>query len=620
MTEVMKDWALKYADIGLAVFPLIPKDKRPATVNGCKAATTDKRQIENWWNQNPDYNIGIATGSVSGGLLVIDLDIDENKGVDGYETLKQWQRDNGELPDTWQSITGRGGYHIFFKDSAVNQNRVGLYEGIDIRGEGGYIVAPPSLHPNGRRYEWEQEPGEYMLAQADNTVVNFLLGPFPENLKRQTFQEPETIPDGERTSTMIRLVGSLKAKGLDNEAIQAAVRAENEKKCVPPLTDKELEKTVFPALKRGWKATAPYNTVFQDGRVKRGKNKSEIYIPEKPQIIKVSDIEEKEPEWLIEGYIPKRQITVIAGDGGSGKTTLLCNIVASVSTGKNSIFENNYPDGFYTEPKKVLFLSSEDSFEYTLLRKLRKSGADIDNVITIPISDKGFQEVKFNSDVLTDLIRENMPALALFDPLQSFIPSNIQMGQRNAMRDCLNPLIGLGEKYGTTFAIIMHTNKQAGTWGRKRMADSSDVWDIARSVLLVGETNEKGIRYISQEKSNYGKLMDTILFSIEDETAVYKSLSEKKDKDFVTEIDYNTRQAPQREDAKRFILDFLKDGEKEVSELDAMAKAQSISTNSLKNAKADLKKEGLIKYRTVSLGRGQGTKFHISLIDTGETN
>ena len=115
------------------------------------------------------------------------------------------------------------------------------------------------------------------------------------------------------------------------------------------------------------------------------------------------------------------------------------------------------------------------------------------------------------------------------------------MGQRNAMRDCLNPLIGLGEKYGTTFAIIMHTNKQAGTWGRKRMADSSDVWDIARSVLLVGETNEKGIRYISQEKSNYGKLMDTILFSIEDETAVYKSLSEKKDKDFVTEIDYNTR-------------------------------------------------------------------------------
>ena len=123
--------------------------------------------------------------------------------------------------------------------------------------------------------------------------------------------------------------------------------------------------------------------------MKRGKNKSEIYIPEKPQIIKVSDIEEKEPEWLIEGYIPKRQITVIAGDGGSGKTTLLCNIVASVSTGKNSIFENNYPDGFYTEPKKVLFLSSEDSFEYTLLRKLRKSGADIDNVITIPISDKG---------------------------------------------------------------------------------------------------------------------------------------------------------------------------------------------------------------------------------------
>ena len=79
MAKIMKDQALAYAGMGLAVFPLRARDKRPATDNGCKAATTDMQQIESWWNRWPDANIGIATGSISGGLVVIDLDIDEEK-------------------------------------------------------------------------------------------------------------------------------------------------------------------------------------------------------------------------------------------------------------------------------------------------------------------------------------------------------------------------------------------------------------------------------------------------------------------------------------------------------------------------------------------------------------
>ena len=123
MAETMKEWALKYADIGLAVFPLKPKDKRPATENGCKAATTDSRQIETWWSRWPNANIGIATGSVSGGLVVIDLDVDKDKGINGYESLAIWQKENGELPETWTSITGRGGYHYIYIDGATNRNR-----------------------------------------------------------------------------------------------------------------------------------------------------------------------------------------------------------------------------------------------------------------------------------------------------------------------------------------------------------------------------------------------------------------------------------------------------------------------------------------------------------------
>lgn len=263
MSNELKEWALRYADLGFAVFPLRSKDKRPATEKGFKAATTNKQQISDWWDKHPDSNIGIATGAVSGGLVVIDLDIDKDKGLNGYETLKRWQQEHGDLPDTWQSITGRGGYHLFYQDSAIHKIRAGLYEGVDIRADGGYIVAPPSVHPNGNRYEWELGPGDGVeIARVDNTVAEFLQGPAPKERERQGFQEPEEIPEGMRVSTMVRLVGSLKAKGLADDAIRAAVQAENGTKCIPPLTDEELEKEVFSALTRGWVADSPYSVGF----------------------------------------------------------------------------------------------------------------------------------------------------------------------------------------------------------------------------------------------------------------------------------------------------------------------------------------------------------------------
>ena len=260
----MKEWALHYAEMGLAVFPLVCRDKVPAVVGGCKVATTERTTIERWWDKNPQYNIGIATGNKSSGLVVIDLDVDKNKGIDGYDVLRDWQNKHGKLPETWQSITGRGGYHYFYKDAIVHSNRVGLYEGVDIRGEGGYIVAPPSVHPNGNIYEWEQGPEEYEIAQVDNIVNDFLKG---EKQRRDSehktnFKAPELIPEGKRVDTIVRLIASLRTKGLDDDAIKAAVRVENEKRCNPPLKEKELEKAVFPALKRDWQVNSHYYNNF----------------------------------------------------------------------------------------------------------------------------------------------------------------------------------------------------------------------------------------------------------------------------------------------------------------------------------------------------------------------
>lgn len=205
-------------------------------------------------------------------------------------------------------------------------------------------------------------------------------------------------------------------------------------------------------------------------------------------------------------------------------------------------------------------------------------------------------------------------AMESFDPIQAFVPPEIHMGDRNAMRNCLAPLIGYGEKYGTTFLIVEHANKQSGVWGRKRIADSADIWDISRSVIMAGETNEKGIRYLSHEKSNYGPTASSILYAIDEEVIRYKGRTDRKDKDFVTAVDYSTRQAPQREEAENFILEFLQDGEKEVSELDDMAAAMSIGKGTLKRAKTQLRQDRKIK--TWSSGYGQNKKFYIALLDT----
>ena len=239
--------AVAYINMALAVFPLEEHGKRPKTRNGCKDATTDAAQVKAWWQQWPEANIGIATGSRSGGIFVIDLDIDEDKGVDGYHTLEDWQRENGAFPETWMVITGRGGYHIYFKSDFEVRNRAGIVDGVDVRGEGGYVVAPPSIHNNGHRYEWEYSPEEYELALADNNVKFFLTSGKEKNVSG--FSMPEIVGSGQRNTMIFKFACMMQAKGASNETIYAATLAENQSKCSPPLAEKEVRTLISSALK-----------------------------------------------------------------------------------------------------------------------------------------------------------------------------------------------------------------------------------------------------------------------------------------------------------------------------------------------------------------------------------
>lgn len=336
--------------------------------------------------------------------------------------------------------------------------------------------------------------------------------------------------------------------------------------------------------------------------------------PKSLKMVSMANAEEKEPEWLIKGYIPKFQIATMAGDGGSGKTTVWCALVAAVSSGRRPfLLDGDSLSSLFTgEPQKVLFFSAEDSYEHVLKRRLRKNGANLENIFSIDIADDRFKDIKFNSPFLEALIAEHRPALVIFDPIQAFIPPELRMAERNAMRSCLAPLVGYGEKYGTTFIIVVHANKQSGVWGRKRMADSADIWDISRSVIMAGETDEKPVRYLSHEKSNYSMTASTVLYTIEDEVVKFQSYTDKKDRDFVS-AETQTRAAPEKDNAKELIMEYLKDGEKEVKDLDGMIKAQGATTYALRFAKQELKNLGLIKYRSESLGDKKGAKHYVAL-------
>jgi hypothetical protein len=266
------DAALWYAGRGYPVFPLHSVDdqdrcscngksgckpgKHPRIPNGHIGATTDPGQIRRWWSRWPDANIGIPTGKRSG-LLV--LDIDDH----GFTSLDALEEEHGQLPETLTVRTGGGGMHVYLKYPAGcgirnSAGRVGL--GLDMRGEGGYIVAPPSRTDKGPYTFLDKfpraAPPEWLLeaARAPHRTATDEDGANPG---QPGGLDGEPIPKGERGDTLFRIACSLRAKGCEYGRILSEIRRINRDRCSPPIgahpedTDaKELEKIAESVVSR----------------------------------------------------------------------------------------------------------------------------------------------------------------------------------------------------------------------------------------------------------------------------------------------------------------------------------------------------------------------------------
>jgi len=243
--------------------------------HGLKDATRDEGLILKWFGVGSNANLGIVTGPGAPaqgnvppgrGVVVIDLDEKPQAGISGRESLAALERQHGELPPTWRFNTGGGGQHIMFAwpERGIVRNSAGkIGPGIDVRGLGGYIVAPPSRHVSGRRYEIsvDHHPQETRLAPLPDWLAALLVEADAGGVSAAGAGSPPggsaargntdwrgivtgTIGEGGRNDAVARLAGKLLAHGIDAVVALELCLAWNGRHCAPPLDDTEVVQTV----------------------------------------------------------------------------------------------------------------------------------------------------------------------------------------------------------------------------------------------------------------------------------------------------------------------------------------------------------------------------------------
>ena len=208
------------AALGFRIFPVEPRGKRPLVKNWPNVATTDLSQIRAWWAKWPDANMGMACGKKSG-VFVIDVDV--NNGKNGNSSLGDlFSRVDYPVPETRESITGSGGRHLFYQypiDREV-RNKQNILPGLDVRGEGGYVVLPPSIHESGRSYAWASTRESI---ECPDPVLD-LISPIELMLPWDMPQQAETTATVVKPPVRIKDTSVLKRASLYLQEVPAAVQ------------------------------------------------------------------------------------------------------------------------------------------------------------------------------------------------------------------------------------------------------------------------------------------------------------------------------------------------------------------------------------------------------------
>lgn len=477
MANDLLDAALFYRRRGWAVVPSSPVSKKAMVKwEPYQHELPSEAQIREWWRRYPNAGVAIVTGKASN-LAV--LDVDPRHGGDPNAVYRQHL-----TPLVVR--TGGGGAHFYFERPAgvdYLPNIVGRTDGKpngkDLRADGGYVIAPPTLHPSGQRYEWLE------TGKKPKTLPQFILDdlhPMTTDLNGKPGPKEPWLADalqgvdhGARDDTATRLAGYYFAKLLPKDVVLEQLRLWNDRN-KPPLDDEDLVKVVNSVERT--RARRPAVTL--QARELADKRTDPLQLLSLHQYM--AQYGALDVEWAIEGWLPDKTIAMIVSPPGTYKTWMLLDLALSFASGtpflgmaqvKRSgpvlVFQQ---EDFHGQMAQRLGVIMAARFDMGWHGDVTDAG---DITFTPPPSPPVYfhpnRELRFDDpkimDVLENRIRELQPVAVIMDPLYTFAPMDDYMAKAVPY---MMHLKLLRDAYGCNFIIAHHTSK------RKQETDREDLW------------------------------------------------------------------------------------------------------------------------------------------------
>jgi archaellum biogenesis ATPase FlaH len=556
-----------------------------------------------WWRENPSANPGIVTGEINGILVV---DIDAHKG--GLSSWEDLQAMHGRFPDTPTVLTPSGGNHLYLKYPRgydIRNSASAIAPGIDIRGNGGQVVAPPSVYLNPETstlaaYRWELSSSIFDLefAEVPQWLLTMLVAKDQQRASTP-FVLPETIPEGSRNSTLFSFACAMRAKGCTEPEILSALRTLNQSRG-SRLDEKEVVSIAHGAMRYPNGAQTPDRLAFQPIAQPEGEQEPS---PEETWI-KAAAIKHRKIDWLWPGRIALGEICLVEGDPGHGKSTLSLDLAATVSNG------GSWPDGTSCPQGAVLICSAEDSAETVIKPRLMAAGANHDLISVL--QDTALFLPKDLEKIETKA-REVGAKLVIIDPLNAFLGADIDGHKDQHVRRALKPMAAMAQRLNAAIIIVRHLNKSGGNNVLYRGGGSIGLIGAARSGFLIApDPDDPSKRIFANSKNNLAPTADSLAFELvptllptgEVTRLVWQSDPSKLSAKDLLGSDYNDAHTSIGS-AEQFLTAELSDGPVAVTKVFKDAADSGISKMTLRRAREAL---GVVSNRESNLGglRGQG--------------
>lgn len=505
----------EYVDSGWSILPVKPDEKRPYMANWLQYTRTraTKEMVNSWFVSLSGAGVGVVTGRVSNMVV---LDVESWCPVPIDELLKKY-------PTQMIARSGGGGYHLFYQypqNAGKVSNRVGIFEGADLRADGGFLVLPPTMHQSGRRYEW---------------VKRGPLGVFPIGLldlqSRPTTQGEgwitealRGVSEGGRNDACARLAGYFFKKGLNSDIVEALLMEWNEKND-PPMPVHEVRTTIKSIERSHTGIEQQFTKVeFEDDR-----NRT-VTAEQKPltfNIMKMNDYVKgygsEGVSWLVDEWLPDGSITFLVSPPESYKTWILLDLAVSVSAGVPFLGQYRV-----NNPGPTLIIQQEDSHagltdrlaliaeqKLGALPKLEGEQWTIPSMPDIPIYVHPDRQLRFGNKKVIEEMEQQIAALRpkviMIDPLYSTTDST-----DNYMADLANRMMVLKtwrDKYGCSFVIAHHSKKnldpdstaREDSWGSQFLNAFLEAgWQVRRNPRLA--QNEVVVRRHSKVMGNQSSI------------------------------------------------------------------------------------------------------------------